>query len=422
MSYIKTLKLYNSLPQEFNLAALKARGCLQEMYKINEKINSVDSQIDLINKMKNSDKITEEIYGSMDNNNNNQIIKLKKPKINKLNKFDVDLVKFVRDKDTNLFINEERVRMNKAIESLQKINNCFKKKNTVLYPSDAKCLKANKSDINLIKINPKKRLTLFSPLKLDKKIKFKFNDKIHSVNKFKNSNDNNKNENISSMNEDNNKFEFKNKDKKFFSNNTSLPKILLSPCKDRSQDTLPLINNKIKSKFTNINKPELVNENKKTESVDDEVGFNSGSEDSKSIFSKDEEEEEDRKIIPQKINGRRKSVFMDDNKFEKLNHSDILNDIKKSRRHSCIDINQLKINLGNLCGAEESNGDKHKMIKIHRKEGRQKSDMTNFQNHAISPIFPDKYRINKYFASPIERLKNIYSINFEKKKLILPKI
>ena len=52
----KSLNLYSVLPQEFNLISLKARGCLQEIYKINEKMNSVSSQIDLINKMKNSEK------------------------------------------------------------------------------------------------------------------------------------------------------------------------------------------------------------------------------------------------------------------------------------------------------------------------------------------------------------------------------
>ena len=420
MSCIKTLKLYNNIPQEFNLASLKARGCLQEMYKINEKMNSVSSQIDLINKMKNSDKITEEIYDSMDNNN--KIIKIKKPKIKKLNRFDVNIVKFIRDKDTNLFINEERVRMNKAIESLQKINNYFKKNNQVSYSNKlgVRCLKANRSDIDLIKINPNKGF--LSPLKLDKKIKFKLNNKSYSVNKKNDSNtDNNKNENSSLINESNNKFEFRNNSNNFFSNYTTLPKISLSPLKERTQDSVSLNVSKKKSKFINTNKSGFKNENEKLESENNEIGFNSASEDSKSIISEDEEN--DKKIITQKINNRRKSVFMKENKLVNLNNSDIfLNDIKKRRRHSCIDISQFKIILYNLNGTEESDDDKHKNFKKCKKEEKEKSDMTILQNDAISPIFPDDYKIKKYFASPIERLKNIYSFNFDKKKLILPKI
>ena len=53
---------------------------------------------------------------------------------------------------------------------------------------------------------------------------------------------------------------------------------------------------------------------------------------------------------------------------------------------------------------------------------RKKGDVNKIKNDVFSPIFPDSYDIKKYFASPMERVKNIYAVNFAKRKIILPKI
>ena len=143
---MNSFKFSNALSQEFNLAALRARGCLYVIYKINEKLDNEDSQLELLNEMKNSDKITKEIYNSI-NVNKSSGPKLKKIKITKLNKLDLHIVKFVRNKDTNLFINEERFRMNKAIESLKKLNNNFcstnNNKSNLLHSVDLNRVKGN---------------------------------------------------------------------------------------------------------------------------------------------------------------------------------------------------------------------------------------------------------------------------------------
>ena len=117
----KSLNLYSVLPQEFNLISLKARGCLQEIYKIKEKMSNVDSQVELLKQMKNSDNITNGIYNSININQSSEI-KPKKIRLNKLNNFDVNIVKFVQNKETKLFVKDERIRINKAMESLQKLN------------------------------------------------------------------------------------------------------------------------------------------------------------------------------------------------------------------------------------------------------------------------------------------------------------
>ena len=393
---MKSLKFINDLPQEFNLASLRARGCLHEMYKINEKMNNVDSQLELINKMKNSDKITNEIYDSLSSNQSPEL-KQKKIKLAKLNKFNVNIVKYVRNKDTNLFINEERVRMNKAIESLQKINNNFfnsnNNKNNLLNSIDESTLKSNNSCLNLIKVSPKNR-KLLSPIGRYKKIKFKILPETKNniiLNKKNEEQKNNSNLQIS---------------KKFFSN-SSLPEInLVSPKNDKNKS-----DNKLKNFLDNIdqNKSQL-----KKETTKSNYSF---ANDSKTYI--EDESEEDQKIklpTPKKKFKKRNSVIIKNNSNIKINKSDFLNEITRLKRRSCIGIDQFKINL-NILNDDKKNNESKKT-----ERERKKGDVNKIKNDVFSPIFPDSYDIKKYFASPMERVKNIYAVNFAKRKIILPKI
>ena len=75
------------------------------------------------------------------------------------------------------------------------------------------------------------------------------------------------------------------------------------------------------------------------------------------------------------------------------------------------------MNLNLLSVSEEK-------VKEDKKEKNEKlGNMSkNHNKNSISLVFPDSYDIKKYFASPMERLKNMYLLNCDRKKIILPKI
>ena len=388
MNTVKSLKFVNNLPHEFNLAALRARGCLHEIYKVNEKMSSnVDSQLEILTKMKNSDEITSEIYDSM-NINQPKEQRAKKRRLSKLGKINVNIIKYVRDKDTSLFMNEERVRMSKAIENLQKLNHNFlnsnNSKSCLLNSIDGNSFKQNNSCTSLIKVNSSKR-KLLSPIGKEKKSKFKIlSDKKNNAisNKKNDEQITNNHSKISS---------------KFLSNNYSLPKINLFPSKNNKFQS----EKKIKHLLKNID------ENKNEQKKEIIKSYNSISADSKnSVDDESEGEKTPKKIIP-----KRNSVFID-HKI-KMNSSEFINEIKRRKKNSCIGIEELKINLNFL------NDGKNELKKAEKE--KKEEEVSKNKNCEISPNFQERYNAKQYFGSPMERIKNIYAVNLENKK-IFPKI
>ena len=390
----KSLNLYNVLPQEFNLVALKVRGCLHEMYKIKEKMNNVESQVDLLSQMKNSDNITNEIYNPTRSNKSSEI-KPRKIRLSRLYKFDVNIAKFLQNKDTKLLVKEERIRINKAMESLQKLNaNFVGAKDNKL--SVSVNLSKNKSSTNLDKLTPTNKNT-FRPVSGQKKLKLKItqdqkNKDVNKINVLRELNKSDKNIQKNSLSIT----------KKFFKSNGALPKISLFPPITEKKEEDDKLNSFLKN----------ISENK-NESKDEESKSNKTS--SSNSNSSDKESEE--KVIPlphpspKKLMSKRNSVFVGSGS-SKLS---ILNDIKSKKRNSCIGIEQFKMNL-NLLGVNEEKN------KEEKKKKNEKIDTPKIQNNGISLLFPESYDIKKYFASPIERVKNMYLINCDRKKIILPKI
>ena len=391
----KSINLYNVLPQEFNLIALKARGRLNEIYKIKEKMNNVDCQMDLIHQMKNSDHITNEIYNSINNNKSSEITP-KKIKLSKLNKFDVNVAKFVNNKETKLFVKDERIRMSKAMESFQKLNkNYFGVKNNKL--SNSVDIDLNKISSNLEKISSSSKRIL-RPISSKKKIKIKIfqnnnNNELNKINKLNELNNNEKNFQSNNSNETN----------KIFSSGTSLPRISsISPIKVKKED-----DNKLKNFLKNIAENKKESENKISNSIKESSSDSSNS---------DEESEEKEKHIlhplPKKLMSKRNSVIVGNGSRQYK----ILNDLKNKKRNSCIGVEQFKMNL-NLSNVNEEKS------KVEKKEKKEKiGDTSKIQNNAINLLFPDSNDIKKYFVSPAERVKNMYFLNSDRKKIILPKI
>lgn len=366
----KTNNLYLSeeIPQEMNIAALRARGYLHELYTFSAKYNTNKKKYELFKNIKNSEDFLKIMLNSEEEKEN-----LNENKKNfKLKQLDIELWSYLRKQNINKFINEEKIRAGQALNIAKVIENYYQnksKKIKFLTPIKKKVKQIIKSKSVINKknnLNEENKESKDNIEDEEKKEKVK-NENIISRNIINNINDSNIFTNdtninnwieINNINKGNSIDLFKRRIKKNNSNTTLIKVPIFLKNISNNQN----INNNNNNRYNNNSN--IINSN--SPNIKDNSTQNS------KIIKKD-----------------RKSVILPNNISQILNDS--INKNKKEEQRQKQKFHIKKNNLINI-----------KLNNLH--------------------LSKDNYEIKKIFASPSEKVKNVYYLGVDKNKLYLPSL
>lgn len=374
----KTLKKNNSqilirkIPPEMNIAALKARRCLHELYEISEKYDTLKKKYELLQENKNIQDIV----------NNNKSDKKSNLKFKKLKQIDIDLWKYLRNQNISSFANEEVMRAENVLKSSIKVKKFYiNKKSNLLSP--LKKINLKSKSINNKDLNDSSLATMVSIKeknnKNDEEITKKTEKDFDKENLNKNSDKQIKNINLNKYENKNDENENKN-DKLIFKLTPNNSMILKNQFNNSStkelRTTLPQINNNIVISLKEKNKAN----NKNDFFLDN-----------RPILQKNDFIKEFNKNISRDLNKKRGSVILQNNIFKFLNSQELINKI--SQKEESVKIDDF--------GAENNNNNK-----------RLKKLRTIKENKKM--LFNEKKILNRYFVSPTEKLKDIFHLGTNK--------